>query len=88
MILVGNKYLKKLRGNKRIGVACGKHGFVKGEVCPACVKERGEVQKTAAVHIFKPMWAEHLESEPVYIKSKRHYKDECKKRNVSCAGLL
>ncbi len=85
--IVENRFLARSKNRKRIGVACKKHGFVLGEVCAACKKEKSKVPQTAAIHIFKPMYAEHLENEPVYIRSKKHYKDECKKRNVRCVGL-
>lgn len=31
---------------------------------------------------FKPFWCEHLDREPVYIESKKHFKEECDKRGM------
>jgi len=41
-----------------------------------------------ATHVFKPMWAEHLDSEPIWITSKRQYKEEARKRGKIVVDLL
>ena len=40
-----------------------------------------------AAHVFKPMWAENIASEPVFVRTKKQYKEECKKRGKLCLGL-
>ena len=40
------------------------------------------------MHIFKPMWYEDIDVQPIYIESKRQLKEECKKRNLVAVRLL
>lgn len=40
------------------------------------------------IHTFKPMWAENLDSEPIYITSKRQYKEEAARRGKIVVDLL
>lgn len=40
------------------------------------------IQPTAS-HIFEPFWHPNLDSKPVYIKSKKHLKEESDKRNMT-----
>ena len=41
-----------------------------------------------AVHIWKPLLVEDLDVEPILITSKRQYKEELKRRNLECRGLM
>lgn len=34
-------------------------------------------------HLFKPFWHPNLDKKPVYIKSKKHLKEESDKRNMT-----
>jgi putative FmdB family regulatory protein len=37
---------------------------------------------------FRPHWNEHLDSQPIFIESKEHYKKECEKRGLQARCLL
>ena len=52
------------------------------------IHTKGEVLKLG-VAIWTPFVCEDLEPDKgVHIGSKRQYKEECKKRNLTCRGLL
>lgn len=57
--------------------------------CPKC-GENGDltIGRPAAVHGFKLGWFEHIAHEPVYIKSKKHLKEECERRGCYAPGVL
>ena len=57
---------------------------------PQCCGKRMRITvgEGPAVHVFKPMWAENLDSEPIYITSKRQYKEEATRRGKIVVDLL
>ena len=51
--------------------------------CPEC-KKTMQIEICAVVsHIFKPFYHPNLDKKPVYIKSKKHLKEESDKRNFT-----
>lgn len=56
---------------------------------PLCHSRRSRLTVGApAAHVFKPMWAENLDSDPIYITSKRQYKEEAARRGKIVVDLL
>jgi len=57
--------------------------------CPECGSDEVKMQFGTHNRGFKlePQWFEHLDTEPVYIKSKKHLREECKKRGVRAKAL-
>ena len=65
---------------------CKEHGFWRGIHCIQC---ESEVPKhTVRIQIFRPMWYEDIDIQPIYIESKRQLREECKKRNLVAVRLL
>ena len=66
---------------------------IKNRALHGCSKCNRMAQQTisrrpAAVQRFKFGWFEHLEKDPVYVKSKRHMQDLCEKNKVYAPGVL
>ena len=51
--------------------------------CPECKHDMQIVIQPITSHIFKPFWHPNLDKKPVFIKSKKHLKDEADKRNMT-----
>lgn len=51
-------------------------------LCPECGGDVDILITKATVHIFKPFWHEDFDDKPVYVKSKKHYKELCEKYGV------
>lgn len=69
---------------------CGKeleeHHSVKdrhSQLCPDCKDKMEIVIQPTTFHIFTPFFHPNLDSKPVYIKSKKHLKEESDKRNMT-----
>ena len=58
------------------------------EFCKVCGKEARLVVKGSNIEVFKPMWYEDIDVEPIYITSKKQLKRECDKRNLKAARLM
>ena len=58
--------------------------------CTACggVAEQTVSGARIATHGFKYGWFEHLTSEPVYAKSKKHLKELCNRYEAYAPGVL
>lgn len=58
--------------------------------CPECGSNQTQLLISMANRgfVLEPQYFEHLDTEPVWIKSKKHLKQECKKRGViaKCLG--
>ncbi len=50
--------------------------------CPNCLDLARQVMSAPKLDLFQPFWHEDMGHEPVYIKSRQHYKEECKKNGV------
>ena len=59
-------------------------------LCPSCGKEATiTICRTApAVHGFKLGYFEHIEREPVYVKSKKHLRELCERNDCYAPGVL
>ena len=61
--------------------------------CPKCHKlaQRNMAPDEVSINSGKggriPGWNHSLDDKPVFIKSKKHMREECKKRNLYPAGL-
>jgi len=51
-------------------------------LCKYCDKDALEWVPSSQVAVFKPFMHEHLDHEPVLVKSWKHYKEELQKRNL------
>ena len=51
--------------------------------CPECENDMQIVIQPIVSHIFKPFYHPNLGPKPVYIKSKKHLKEESDKRNFT-----
>jgi len=53
------------------------------QLCPYC-KDKMEIMiKPTAFQMFTPFWHPNLDKKPVWIKSKKHLKEESDKRNMT-----
>lgn len=60
----------------------------KSVVCPECEGEtRLLIGNFNRGFVLEPQFFEHLDTEPVWIKSKKHLKQECEKRGVEAKCL-
>lgn len=57
-------------------------------VCPKCGEKAKLLISRTKEDWFKPHWNEHITHMPVYVKSKRHYKELCKKYGVMARCLM
>ena len=62
------------------------------EECPICGRQSRKTFEAftsgnGGIRVFRPLLLEHLDSEPVYVTSKRKLKEECDKRGVYNHGL-
>lgn len=57
--------------------------------CPECGSSDTPIQISNfnRGHVFRPGFYEHLDTEPVYVGSKKQMKEECKKRGVRALCL-
>jgi len=53
------------------------------EICSNCKYKRDAEWRPMVSNVFKPFWHPNLASKPVYIKSKKHLKEESDKRNFT-----
>ena len=53
------------------------------EYCEECDCKMSINICTTSVHLFEPFFHPHLDTKPVYIKSKKHLKEEAAKRNMT-----
>ena len=53
------------------------------QVCPECGNGMQIMIQPTTFHIFEPFWHPNLDKKPVYIKSKKHLKEESDKRNMT-----
>lgn len=83
-------YISKSHSKGRtIGVACDKHGYVRGERCVECDKERTNKRVDVPnIEIFKPMVYEDICETPILIESKSQLREECKKHGVRACRLM
>ena len=51
--------------------------------CPACGEKMNIVIQPVPTHWFTPFWHPNLDKKPIYIKSKKHLKEESDKRNMT-----
>lgn len=51
--------------------------------CPQCKKKMKIIIQPTTFHIFEPFWHPNLDKKPVYIKNKKHLKEESDKRNMT-----
>ena len=51
--------------------------------CPECGNKMQIVIKPLPFHIFEPFWHPNLDKKPVWIKSKKHLKEESDKRGMT-----
>ena len=57
----------------------------KKERCSNC-NVAPEIVPSCNVFVFKAFWHPHMEHEPIYIRSRRHYNEELKKRDLREVG--
>lgn len=50
--------------------------------CPNCASIAKQVIKSSKPHIFQPFWHENFDVNPVYVESKKHWRQLCEKYNV------
>lgn len=59
------------------------------EYCPEC---KGEMSQDLSNHTkrdwFREHWNEHLDSKPIFVESKEHYKRLCKERGLTARCLM
>ena len=60
--------------------------FDRPEFCPNCNGQMVRKLPTLAIHVFEPQWFEHIANEPIFIRSKRHLLEECKKHGKYSYG--
>jgi hypothetical protein len=59
------------------------------ELCPTCwAQEDRQLPNSGATHVWKTELWEHIAHEPIEIRSKRHLKEECKKRGLIAKGYM
>ena len=51
--------------------------------CPACKGDMQIMIQPITSHIFQPFFHPNLDKKPVWIKSKKHLKEESDKRNMT-----
>ena len=51
--------------------------------CPKCKNDMQIVISAVVSHIFEPFYHPNLDSKPVWIKSKKHLKEESDKRGMT-----
>lgn len=58
--------------------------------CPSCNEVASQTVSGTriATHGFKFGWFEHLTSEPVYVRNKRHMKELCERYDCYAPGVL
>lgn len=56
--------------------------------CPKCQSIAKQLISRTKDDWFRPHWNEHITHEPVYVESKRHYKELCKKHGVTARCLM
>lgn len=50
--------------------------------CPVCHNKAKRIISITGKDWFKPFWHDDIDLEPVYIKSKRHYKEICQEKGL------
>ena len=53
------------------------------QLCPKCKTKMEILIQPVAFHIFEEFWHPNLDKKPVYIKNKKHLKEESDKRNMT-----
>ena len=53
------------------------------EICRECKGRMDDECKSSHVKMFEPFWHPNLDKKPVWIKSKKHLKEESDKRNMT-----
>lgn len=53
------------------------------EICGNCMSEINAESASSHVKIFEPFWHPNLDKKPVWIKSKKHLKEESDKRGMT-----
>lgn len=56
--------------------------------CKSCGGETEVVLNTKGRDWFKPHWNENIDNKPIYIESKKQYKEECQKRGLFARCLM
>jgi putative FmdB family regulatory protein len=56
--------------------------------CPTCHKKATLLTTNMKIDWFKPFWHEHMDTRPVYIESKQHFKKLCKEKGVQAPCLM
>lgn len=51
--------------------------------CPKCGNKMNIIIQPVVSHIFEPFWHPNLDSKPVWIKSRKHLREESEKRNMT-----
>ena len=59
----------------------------KDEYCFKCGKKMKRLISMPFRNIDGSFWAEHLDDQPVWIKNRRHYKEELRKRGLIDSAL-
>jgi hypothetical protein len=72
--------------NEVVAGICEKHGFYLGGECEKCKSEKPK--DGINISVFKPMWYNDIDVQPIYVESKKQLKEECKKRNLVAVRLL
>lgn len=56
--------------------------------CPLCQETAKQLISRTKDDWFKPHWNENITHEPVFVESKRHYKELCRKHGVMARCLM
>ena len=84
------EYQPHINGKRtQISGICSKHGYYKGQYCPVCIKEQHypDVPNINTGEWVKGYY-EHIDTDPIYIESKQHLIQECKKRGLYAKAFL
>lgn len=58
-----------------------------GNIKCECGGDTNIIPSPSSVHIFKEEWYEHIDENPIFIKSKKQLKEECEKRGMIAKAL-
>jgi len=73
---------------KRVGIACDKHGYFSSPECPLCATATTGVPFGIKTDSWVTGWWEHIDKNPMYIRDKSHLIQECEKRGVLAKAFM